>query len=72
MSGNGGGSFKSLPGKVSVPQGTFKPMTPVKSPVKVLPVGGFPHNPLPLGPIGPIKPPKVNPFPPSESRRHSA
>ncbi|MEK6258377.1 MAG: hypothetical protein AABP62_07125 [Planctomycetota bacterium] len=70
VSGNGGGSFKSLPGKVSAPQGTFKPVTTPFKPPKVLPVGGFPVNPLPpLGPIGPIKPPTVkpptaNPFPP--------
>ena len=75
VSGNGGGSFKSLPGKVTVQQGTFNPTSPFKSPTKVLPVGGFPVKPPtmkpptvnpfpPLGPIGPIKPPTVNPFPP--------
>ena len=69
VSGNGGGSFKSLPGKVTAQPGTFKPVTPFQPP-KVLPVGGFPVKPLPpLGPIGPIKPPTVkpptiNPFPP--------
>ena len=64
-SGNGGTSFKSLPGKVSVQPGTLKPTSPFKQPVKVLPVGGFPVKPLPVGPIGPVKPPKVgNPFPP--------
>ena len=44
--GNGGGSFKGLPAKVSVPQRTINPVSSFKPPMTVLPVGGLPVNRL--------------------------